>query len=375
MSTNGAKTLLAFGLGIVLAAIVAIGLIVAGDDGDGAGESQAAAGSEAEATSPAAPRTAPTSVADIYERVSPGVVFVSARGGRETQSPLPFGPDGPPGGGGVATGSGFLIDREGFIVTNDHVVGGARTINVRFGDGGPIRAELRGRDPSSDIALLQIDPEEIPDEVAPVELGSSENLRPGDAAIAIGSPFGLSGSITTGIISALDRDIPAPNGFIISGALQTDAAMNPGNSGGPLLDAAGRAIGVNSQIATGGNTAQSSGVGFAVPIDTVQEVVPALRRGEVVERAWLGVSTVENPAGEGVVIGGVVPDSPADEAGIQPGDVIVGMGGETVRDPGDVGSAVNARDPGDRVELEIERGGERRTVEVTLAQRPQEPPS
>jgi S1-C subfamily serine protease len=245
---------------------------------------------------------------------------------------------------------------------------------VRFGEGDAVQARLRGRDPSSDLALLQVDPADIPSGVRPVELATSEGLRPGDAAIAIGSPFGLAGTVTTGIISALDREIPAPNGFTISGVLQTDAAINPGNSGGPLLDARGRAIGVNSQIATGGGN-QSSGVGFAVPIDTVREVVPALKEGGVVERAWLGVSTADDPSGAGAVIRGVVAGGPADEAGLRPGDVIVGIAGDAVRDPGDVGTEVNERDPGEEVQVRVRRDDEETDVVVRLGERPQANPA
>ena len=198
-----------------------------------------------QASSPAAPRTAPTSVADIYSRVSGSVVFVSARGG---DGQLSFNGSG---GGKAASGSGFVIDTAGHIVTNDHVVEDADRFTVRFGEkGAPIEAKLVGKDPSSDLAVLEIDPKKVEGGTQPLKLASSNSLRPGEAAIAIGSPFGLSGTVTTGIVSALGREIEAPNGFSIPGAVQTDAAINPGNSGGPLLDAAGRVIGVNSQIAS-----------------------------------------------------------------------------------------------------------------------------
>jgi len=206
-----------------------------------------------------------------------------------------------------------------------------------------------------------------------VPLGTSDSLRPGDAAIAIGSPFGLAGTVTTGIISALNREITAPNRFTISGVLQTDAAINPGNSGGPLLDAQGRAIGVNSQIATGGSQ-QSSGVGFAVPIDIVKRVVPALKRGEVIERAWLGVSTGVDPDAEGVVVAGVVSGGPADRAGVRTGDVVTEIDGEAVSEPSDVGNVVNAKEPGDVIVLKVRRGEATRDVEVRLGTRPQDTP-
>ena len=164
-------------------------------------------------------------------------------------------------------------------MTNDHVVEGASSFSIRFGsDGKAIPAKLLGKDPSTDLAVLQVDAGALPENTKPLELASSESLRPGDSAIAIGSPFGLSGTVTTGIVSALDRTIQSPNGLPISGVLQTDAAINPGNSGGPLLDAQGRVIGVNSQIAS--SASQSSGVGFAVPVDTVKQIVPQLISGD-----------------------------------------------------------------------------------------------
>ena len=168
---------------------------------------------------------------------------------------------------------------------------------MRFGeDGEPIEAELLGADPSVDLALLKVDPEDVGGELQPLELGASEDLRPGDPAIAIGSPFGLAGTVTSGIVSALGRTIEAPNGFSISGAIQTDAAINPGNSGGPLLDEQGRVIGVNSQIRTGGGNA-NSGVGFAVPVDEIKRSLPALEKGEDPERAFLGVSSGQRRGG------------------------------------------------------------------------------
>src|SRR3954451_24643464 len=237
-------------------------------------------------SSPAAPRTAPTSVADIYAGVSGSVVFVSARGGN---GQLQFNGQG---GGKAASGSGFVIDTDGHIVTNDHVVEDADKFTVRFGEkGDPIPAKLVGKDPSSDLAVLAIDPKQESSETKPLQLASSSSLRPGEAAIAIGSPFRLSRTRPTGIVSALGREIEAPNGFSIPGAVQTDAAINPGNSGGPLLDAAGRVIGINSQIATGGGGAQGNiGIGFAIPIDTAKQVIPQLKSQGRVDRAYLGIT-------------------------------------------------------------------------------------
>jgi putative serine protease PepD len=309
------------------------------------------------------PSGAALDVADLYSRVSGGVVFVQANSGR---GELAF-----PGGGRAASGSGFVIDDEGHIITNDHVVEGADEFRVRFGeDGEPIEAELLGADPSVDLALLKVDPGDVGDALQPLELGASEDLRPGDPVIAIGSPFGLSGTVTSGIVSALGRTIQAPNGFSISGAIQTDAAINPGNSGGPLLDEQGRVIGVNSQIRTNGGNA-NSGVGFAVPVDEIKRSLPALERGEDPERAFLGVSSGAAPDG-GAEIGEVVPNSPAARAGLRQGDTIVEIADQPVRDPDDVSAVVNARRPGDEVRVAVERSGERRTLTVTLGEQPEQ---
>jgi putative serine protease PepD len=208
----------------------------------------------------------------------------------------------------------------------------------------------------------------VPAETKPLELASSASLRPGDAAIAIGSPFGLSGSVTTGIVSALDREIESPNGFPISGVLQTDAAINPGNSGGPLLNAEGRVIGVNSQIAS--SSRQSSGVGFAVPVDTVKEVVPQLLSGGDIERAYLGVSTTVDPSEDGAVVAAIAQGGPAAASDLRTGDRITAVDGRAVKEPGDVSTAVLQRKPGDKVKLTVVRGGEQRTIDVQLGTRP-----
>jgi S1-C subfamily serine protease len=313
-------------------------------------------------TTPAALDAKPTSVADIYRKVSGSVVFVSARGGNGA---LGFNGQG---GGKAASGSGFVIDSAGHIVTNDHVVEDADKFTVRFGEKGePITAKLVGKDPSSDIAVLSIDPK-ADKGVKPLALASSKDLRPGQATIAIGSPFGLSGTVTTGIISALGREIDAPNGFKIPGAVQTDAAINPGNSGGPLLDAAGRVIGVNSQIASssGGNT----GVGFAIPVDSIRDVVPKLVKDGHVDRAYLGLGTGERPATPGALVGTVNPGTAADDAGIRTGDLIVGLDGKPIRTPSELSLAVLQKQPGDTVAIELKRGGRTRTVTVKLGRRP-----
>jgi putative serine protease PepD len=307
----------------------------------------------ASATPISQPRAAAGSVSDIYARTSPAVAFIEAEGA-----------------GGGATGSGFLIDAQGHVVTNQHVVDAGERFTVRFGEeGDPIPARAVGEDPSTDLAVLEVDPDKVPAETEPLELASSAELRPGDAAIAIGSPFGLSGTITTGVISALDREIQSPNGFPISGVLQTDAAINPGNSGGPLLDAEGRVIGVNSQIASGASQ-QNSGVGFAVPVDTVKEVVPQLLEGGEIKRAYLGVSTGPAQSGDGAVVASITPDGPAADSGVRVGDKIVKVDDRTIDDPTALSSAVLEYKPGDRVTLTVERGGDERTIDVQLGTRP-----
>jgi S1-C subfamily serine protease len=316
--------------------------------------------------SPSAPRTAPTSVADIYARVSGSVVFVSARGGN---GQLQFNGSG---GGSAASGSGFVIDTAGHIVTNDHVVEHADRFTVRFGEkGNPIEAKLVGKDPSSDVAVLAIDPKKVEGGAKPLQLASSTALRPGEATIAIGSPFGLSGTVTTGIVSALGREIEAPNGFSIPGAVQTDAAINPGNSGGPLLDAAGRVIGINSQIAS--QSGSNSGVGFAVPSNTVKDVVPKLIKNGKIDRAWLGLATGENPASPGAVVGKVTNGSPADKADLRSGDVITSFDGKTIRSPSELSLDVLTRSPGDKVKVEFKRDGDNHTATVELGNRPNTP--
>jgi putative serine protease PepD len=288
------------------------------------------------------------SVADIYAKTQSAVAYVDA---------------------GQGSGSGFLIDGQGHVVTNDHVVEAGTSYKVRFGeDGSELPAKLIGKDPSTDLAVLQVDASKVPAETKPLTLASSGQLRPGDEAIAIGSPFGLSGTVTTGIISALDREIESPNGFPISGVLQTDAAINPGNSGGPLLDAEGRVIGVNSQIAS--SSRQSSGVGFAIAVDTVKQVVPQLIKGGDIQRAYLGVSSVAQPGETGAVVAAISPQGPAAGTDLQPGDKITAIGDTQVKTPSDLSTAVLQSKPGEHVTLKVDRNGQQRTIDVTLGQRP-----
>jgi putative serine protease PepD len=308
--------------------------------------------------------TKPGTVSDIYKRVSPGVAFVSS-----SSSGGGSGLQGQGASGQAATGSGFVYDEQGHIVTNDHVVEDFNTFSVRIGSNEkPIPAKLVGKDPSSDLAVLKVDPGAVPGGLKALTLGDDRALSPGDQAIAIGSPFGLEGTVTEGIVSSLGRTIVAPNGFPIANAVQTDAAINPGNSGGPLLDGAGRVIGVNSQIKT--QSGENSGVGFAVPVSTIKFVVPQIATGGKVERAYLGVQNTDTADNSGATVTDVVPGGPAAKAGLRPGDKITSIDGRAILSSDEVSSAVTARKPGEQAKVTVERGGNRRTLTVDLGTRP-----
>jgi putative serine protease PepD len=351
------RTLAAFLGGAACVGLVVGALAVAGVLGDDSGPTPGSA-------TPAATAT-PESVAAIYRRVSPAVVFVQANSGRGR---LAF-----PGGGRAASGSGFVIDTQGHIVTNEHVVAGANQFRVRFGDKGrPVKATLVGKDPSSDLAVLKA---RVPEGVTPLALGSLGTLVPGDEAIAIGSPFGLQETVTVGIVSALGRTIHAPDGFPIADAIQTDAAINPGNSGGPLLDSQGRVIGVTSQIRTTNGNDGNTGVGFAVPVSAIRSVVPQLERGRSIPRAFLGVSTTAAADANGARVVRVVAGAPAKRAGLRVGDEIVAVDGRPVRSPDELTAQIARHKPGDRAQVTILRGADRRTLTVTLGRRPATPVS
>ena len=311
-----------------------------------------------EAPAVATGRVPQTQVNRIYAADSGGVVQVRTSGG---------------------SGSGFVIDGDGTIVTNAHVVEGVTSAQVRFDTHSPaIDATVLGADQSSDLAVLHVDPAKA-GTLRPLALADSDQVHVGDSAVAIGFPLGLDKTATAGIVSGLGREIRAPNGFSIDKVIQTDAPINPGNSGGPLLDARGRVIGVNSQIATAGNSQGNVGIGFAVPSNTVRTVVPKLKSGQAVAHAWLGVSTAPASSGargtSGAAVAGVVPGGPAADAGLQPGvDVIVGVDGKAVRSQHDLNDAIAAHSPGDQVRLDVLRTGRREAVTVTLGQQPNHVP-
>jgi putative serine protease PepD len=310
--------------------------------------------------------------ASIYKRDGPGVVFIVSEVVEPAQTPFDFGV---PQQRGQATGTGFVLDDDGNILTNAHVVENATNVVVRFSDQQTKRADVRGRDRSSDLALLKVDTDGL--DLHPLTLGASSDVKVGDPTVAIGNPFGLERTLTTGVVSALQRRIDAPDGFQISDVIQTDAAINPGNSGGPLIDASGRVIGINSAIRTGGGSGEGNiGIGFAVPIDTAKRVLPTLKSGKDVEHAYLGVtSATVTPemnlrADRGAVVQDVEPLSPADEAGLIVGDVIVKLGGEDVRSTEDVTRIVDEHHPGDELDIEVIRAGKRDSAKVELVKRP-----
>ena len=231
-------------------------------------------------------------MSDIYREEGQGVVFVRSKGVQsEGSEGSPFGqPDSQE---GIATGSGFVVDRQGYVVTNAHVVEGADEVSVSFDEktSSFVDAEVKGTDVSSDLAVLKIDPNDVKD-MKVLPLGDSSDARVGAPTIAIGNPFGFTRTVTTGIVSAVQRTIEAPNNFSIADVIQTDAAINPGNSGGPLLDGQGRVIGINAQIATGGQSSGGSiGIGFAIPVNTLKKLLPDLKADKSIRRGFLGVTT------------------------------------------------------------------------------------
>ncbi len=324
---------------------------------------------------------------NLYARVNPGVVNIDVAAG-VGESASAFG-----------SGSGFLIDTEGHIVTNNHVVEGADTIWVTFGDGSLRQAWVLGTDPFSDLAVLQVD--DLPPGAVPLELGDSDTLKVGQRVIAIGNPFGLQGTMTVGVISALGRTLPvyatATGGtFSVPEVIQTDAAINPGNSGGPLLDSQGRVIGVNTAIQT--TTGTNAGVGFAVPVNIVKRIVPRLISEGTYRYPYLGIvadnrftvaqlaSELNLPVTHGVLVSSVEPGGPADRAGIRGGnrqaralgttvtvggDIIVAIEGDPVQDFNDlIAYLIRETEVGQQVAVTVIRDGQRMDVTVRLGERP-----
>jgi S1-C subfamily serine protease len=338
---------------------------------------------------------------DIYMRDAPGVAFVTSTVVQKSESPFNlFG--GETQRQGQATGSGIVIDANGTILTNYHVVENAIKVTVSFEKGKAVEAKVVGKDPSNDLAVLRIPTDGLT--LHPLTLGNSSAAQVGDPVLAIGNPFDLERTLTTGVISALQRQITAPNGFTIDNVLQTDAPINPGNSGGPLLNAAGQVIGINSQIETGGSGGGSVGIGFAVPIDTAKNEISELEKGGTVRGAYLGLtsltidgslSALNLPVKSGALVQSVQKGTAAQKAGIRGGnisgstengqvavggDIVVSVDGKAVSGSEDLANDIEAKKPGDTISVGLLRangkgGYEHKTVSVKLGERPNSVPN
>ena len=334
-------------------------------------------------TVPPAVQALEDTVADIYQRVAPSVVFITSESAIRT-SPLGEFPL-------QGAGSGVIIDEQGHILTNNHVVAGARLLEVTLADGTTVPAKLVGRDPGNDLALIKIDVPEGKLRAAP--LGDSDEVKPGHLAIAIGNPFGLDGTVTVGFVSSVGRVRASGTARPIHNMIQTDAAVNPGNSGGPLLNSRGEVIGINSSIES--PVRGSVGVGFAVPINAAKAALPQMLAGATVKHAWLGIrgealtpelaKELGLSVSQGVYVVEVMPDSPALSAGLkgagasrssrQPvlpkgGDVITAVDGRKVAKVEDISSYLDAKQAGDTVRLTVVRDGQSLDVDVKLGEWP-----
>jgi S1-C subfamily serine protease len=338
---------------------------------------------QATGAEPVVAATEPRSVNSVYQSARDSVVEITVAGADEetpSEGPEPRG-----------QGSGFVYDAQGHVVTNAHVVDNGENFTVTFRDGSRHEATLVGADPSTDLAVIKVDAPAS--KLKPLSLADSGALRVGDGVVAMGSPFGLEQTVTTGVISALGREMVAPNNFGIDNSIQTDAAINHGNSGGPLLNLRGQVIGVNAQIRSesGGN----DGVGFAIPANTVKNIAGRLVSGGSVEHAYLGVQsqTIDETAAEaldlprGAMITTIVDGAPASRTNLRAadgqrtvqgeiyatgGDVVTEVDGNAVDGADSLRRAIDSRQPGDRVRLTVVRDGDERTVTVTLGERPSE---
>jgi len=303
-------------------------------------------------------------VSEVYQRTYRGVVDIVVGG----PSSFEFGRGGQQGQGGE--GSGFVYDDRGDIVTNNHVVAGESSIRVRFWNGSQYTAKLVGHDPSTDLAVVKVSaPASM---LHPLTLGNSDAIEVGAGVVAIGSPFGYAESVTSGIVSALHREMTSPDGFTIDDAIQTDAAINHGNSGGPLLNAQAQVIGVNSQIQS--SSGGSDGVGFAIPSNTIRSVASTLVAGKTVEHAYLGVRITDaSTAGDvdaGALVTRVGADSPAARGGLAANDIVIGIAGTKITSSEDLSRAVDEHKPGETIEVTVLRKGQKHVLHVKLGTRP-----
>ena len=348
----------------------------------------------------ASQRTAGLTPHEAYVRDAPGVAFVTSTVVQKTESPFLFGQESQS--QDEDTGSGIVVSGNGTILTNYHVVENAIKVTVSFEKGKSVEAKVLGTDPSNDLAVLRISTDGLT--LHPLTLGDSSSVQVGDPVYAIGNPFDLERTLTTGVISALQRQITAPNGFAIDNVLQTDAPINPGNSGGPLLNTAGEVIGINSQIETGGSGDGSVGIGFSIPINTAKSELAELEKGGTVRGAYLGLtsltidgslSALNLPVKSGALVESVERGTAAAKAGIRGGtvntttengqvavggDIIVKIDGKAVTSSEDLASDIEEKRPGDKINIELLRAAgngkyESKTVTATLGQRPNSVPN
>jgi S1-C subfamily serine protease len=399
----GRKRILAGTAGLLVAAVLGAGLALGGAAlvGDLGGktttvrEVQSSASPAAATKTPGA--TTALSINQIYKRAAPGVVQVASTTIVNVPADPFFGnPFFPQQQRQQSLGSGFVVDKAGHIVTNYHVIEGAKQVRVSFSNGSSMKASVVGTDPSSDLAVLKIDASSRA--LTPLALGDSDQMQVGDPVVAIGNPFGLDRTVTAGIVSAIQRAITAPNGYTIDHVIQTDAAINHGNSGGPLLNGLGQVIGVNSQIETGSSSSGNVGVGFAIPSNTVKTVIAQLIREGHVDRAFIGISAVpitrdlgrvfRLPVSKGLLVQSVEPGSGAGKAGLKAGstqvvlagesyalggDIIVEAGGTPVASLDKLRDVVNGKKPGEKLELTVYRGDKKLRIHVKLGRQPVSP--
>jgi len=359
---------------------LAVALVIGAAAGAGAyalGNHDSATPSASPVVVPAQPASSTSTVdslTQLYKQDAPGVVDITVRlpsSGGSSGGGLPFGnPNGSQ--KAEAEGTGFEIDTKGNILTAEHVVATASSIQVKFEDGSTAKATLVGSDKSTDTAVIHVD---LPaSKLHPLALGNSSSVQPGQSVVAIGSPFSLPETMTSGIVSATNRTITAPNKFSITGAIQTDAAINHGNSGGPLIDTAtNTVIGINDQILNAGDSNDNAGVGFSVPIDAAKKAAETLIAGGTVKHAYLGVR-IESVSG-GAKITTIVGDAPAAKAGLKVGDVITAFNGKTITSADELTAAVTAAKAGEQVTVTVHRDGTTKHVTVTLGVQPSSPSS